>query len=247
MHHHGILSWICLQRKYKNSFITHDTTTILWKYSYNWECAKAAGLKYSTEEFWGILRFIPTHLQTSVILLQEGATMPISRAMSPFRSSNAFSSASSSNFSTPLGSMENSAMLFRYLISANWNMLKYHHHYHRSSIIIIIIVLIIIIISIITWKSAAEATVPSSTIFWVRFLQGKLLVRIAARKLLFIIWKNLQSYTCSGDSLLWPWCLGRLWCPGSRHCVWSSAWCPGWCWWGCSGTFGFLEKRFIRY
>ena len=113
--------------------------------------------------------------------------------------------------------------------------------------IIITIVLIIIIISIITWKSAAEATVPSSTIFWVRFLQGKLLVRIAARKLLFIIWKNLQSYTCSGDSLLWPWCLGRWWCPGSRHCVWSSAWCPGWCWWGCSGTSGFLEKQFIPY
>ena len=56
-------------------------------------------------------------------------------------------------------------------------------------IIIVLIIIIIIIIIIITWKSATEATVPSSTIFWVRFLQGKLLVRIAARKLLFIICK----------------------------------------------------------
>ena len=88
--------------------------------------------RVSTEEPHPLDQWSTPHLQTSVILLQEGATMPISRAMSPFRSSNAFSSASSSSASTPLGSMENSAMLFRYLINANWNMLKYHHYYHHD-------------------------------------------------------------------------------------------------------------------
>ena len=50
---------------------------------------------------------------------------------------------------------------------------------------------------------------PSSTIFWVRFLQGKLLVRIAARKLLFIICKHevtpVQTLLsgCSSDLGVW--------------------------------------------
>ena len=54
---------------------------------------------------------------------------------------------------------------------------------------------------------------PSSTIFWVRFLQGKLLVRIAARKLLFIICKytGFDIKLCRGFSDLGVWADGDAW------------------------------------